>query len=251
MSDLVAAAVAHVEAGSPVLVCRNKRPIMSMHPHGALDGITDAREAELAFQRFTDVQLGIATGHVWDVLDVDVKRPKKARKALALLRDCGLLRGAVWGVSTPSGGAHFYFPARGDIGGPTGIGGVIDVRGKGLLVIAPPSVTEAGRYVRHERLRDDDGEPMPLEEIRERLAPPRPARPTYSGPPSRTADGLAAFLRREGLDLFFYALCRCAENHQDPQPIFRVAKGLGVSEEDCARAWHNAEHQLEKKRLSA
>jgi Bifunctional DNA primase/polymerase, N-terminal len=178
---LVSAALRYAALGWPVFPCapRSKVPLLpNPHPrddparqtchgyrdcgrlgHGVLDATTDpAVIADEMWRRNPRANIGIACG--WpgpDVVDVDVAHGKPGRATVRRLREAGLLRGAHAVVRTPTGGRHLYFAGR---EGGQGNGGLaafgIDFRSTGGYVVAPPSVTPAGRY-RFTRYRPPTG----------------------------------------------------------------------------------------------
>jgi hypothetical protein len=129
------------------------------HPlvrHGVKEATTDPDQLGRWWQRWPHANLGLATGVVFDALDVD------GPAGLAALRQ---LAGAVgpWLpgplVATGGGGWHSWF-------GPTGLGNRpprglehVDWRGRGGCVLAPPSRHISGRSYRW--LRPLDRAPLP------------------------------------------------------------------------------------------
>jgi hypothetical protein len=69
---------------------------------------------------------------------------------------------ATWTVTTPSGGIHRYYSTEHlptTLGNTAGrLGSLIDTRGQGGYVVAPPTVTDAGRY---EVTADVEAAPLP------------------------------------------------------------------------------------------
>lgn len=90
--------------------------------------------------------VGIATGHLIDVLDFDGPEAHAAWGARwPAWSDAGVTLLA--SVSTPrAGGMHVYVPATGKGNRAAMVPGV-DYRGRGGYVVAPPSWTPDGRYV--------------------------------------------------------------------------------------------------------
>jgi hypothetical protein len=124
--------------------------------HGLDDATSGMRQVAQWWHADPTANIGIATGHVVDVLDIDgeagelslarfiaAAEPEHVDVTTATSK---LLRDVVGIVSTPRpGGRHFYFPARGMTNGAKLWDGV-DVRGLGGYVVAPPSVTDVGSY---------------------------------------------------------------------------------------------------------
>jgi Bifunctional DNA primase/polymerase, N-terminal len=132
------------------------------------------------WQRWPDANIGLATGVVFDALDIDGAAGLAALHQLA--RAVGLrFPGPL--VATGGGGWHAWFR-------PTGLGNRpprglahVDWRGRGGAVLAPPSRHISGRTYRW--LRGLDQAPLPevpaaLRRLLDpdRPTPPRPAAPT-------------------------------------------------------------------------
>jgi hypothetical protein len=114
------------------------------HPlvrHGINDATTQAGQLERWWSRWPAANVGLATGIVFDVLDVDGAVGLAALRQLA--RAAGLrLPGPV--VRTGGGGWHYWFR-------PTGLGNRpprgldhVDWRGRGGALLAPPSRHASG-----------------------------------------------------------------------------------------------------------
>jgi Bifunctional DNA primase/polymerase, N-terminal len=152
------------------------------HPlvrHGIHDATTNPTQLERWWRRWPYASLGLATGVVFDALDVDGPAGLAALRQLA--RTAGLrLPGPL--VATGGGGWHAWFR-------PTGLGNRppqglahVDWRGLGGCVIAPPSRhISGGSYC---WLRDLDQAPLPEvpAALRELLDPdlPTTTRPTHT-----------------------------------------------------------------------
>lgn len=161
--SLKMAAIRYTRMGWPVfpLGVRSKLPAIPKDKggHGFLDATTDIERITRWWTRHPTHNIGLATGHMFDVIDVDVK--KNAGGVMSFL-DL-LRRGAVYDRSgivvgntvipdvhalavTATGGMHFYIEKTGH-----GIAANtlpdhpgIDFRGMGGYVAAPPS-TMGGR----------------------------------------------------------------------------------------------------------
>jgi hypothetical protein len=139
--------------------------------------------------RYPLANIGLATGHRFDVLDVDGAEGAAAIRALAAehgLSSSGPL------VRTGGGGWHFYLA-------PTGLGNVhprglahVDWRGRGGYVVAPPSRHQSGHAYEFVRGRGLDAPlaqvPTALRERLEHRQVERPAAPVIALP---LADGPA------------------------------------------------------------
>jgi hypothetical protein len=207
MTLLLDAALGYVARGIPVYPVHWPRPLPggaslgcscrqgpdcdrpAKHPlvrHGVHDATTNQAQLERWWQRWPHANLGLATGVVFDALDVDGPAGLTALRQLA--RAAGLrLHGPF--VATGGGGWHHWFA-------PTGLGNRpprglvhIDWRGIGGCVLAPPSRHVSGRPYRWLRQLDQ----APLPEVPAALralldpGPPTPARP--AGPDRRVGPG--------------------------------------------------------------
>jgi hypothetical protein len=118
-----------------------KHPLGGLVPHGITDATTNRARVLAWWTRHPQANIGLATGHRFDVLDVDGPAGAQAIQELALthgLHSSGPL------VRTGGGGWHFYL-APTDLGNvhPRGLAHV-DWRGRGGYVVAPPSRHASG-----------------------------------------------------------------------------------------------------------
>jgi hypothetical protein len=153
-----------------------KHPLGSLVPHGVKDATTNRARVLAWWTRHPQANIGLACGHIFDVLDVDGPAGENAIRALAAthgLASSGPL------VRTGGGGWHFYLA-------PTGLGNVhptglahVDWRGRGGYVVAPPSRHASGHLYRWVASRDLDivpgTVPAVLLERLERRPPQQPA----------------------------------------------------------------------------
>jgi hypothetical protein len=214
------------------------------HPlvrHGIHDATCDPAKLERWWSRWPAANLGLATGVVFDALDVDGPAGLAALQQLAGAVGLRLL-GPL--VATGGGGWHSWF-------GPTGLGNRpprglahLDWRGKGGAVLAPPSRHVSGGTYRW--VRALDRAPLPevpaalralLEPVpRTTTGPARTAQPSEGGHPyGRTV--LAAELA---------ALGRATPGHRNHtlnQTAFKVyryvASGV-LNDEDVTAAFTDA-----------
>jgi hypothetical protein len=106
---------------SPSCSCRDpgcgqpaKHPLGSLVPHGVKDATTNRARILAWWTRHPQANIGLATGHRFDVLDVDGPQGQAAMRALAT--EYGLASSGPL-VRTGGGGWHFYLT-------PTGLGNV-------------------------------------------------------------------------------------------------------------------------------
>ena len=157
--------------GDPGCGSIGKHPITA---HGLKDASTNREQIEWWWRRFPHANVGLATGHVFDVLDID--GPAGERSIARLSADDHPVSRPGPLVRTGRGGWHVYLA-------PTGLGNPkprdleqVDWRGRGGYVLAPPSRHASGR--RYRWVRDLDT-PLPAvpAALRERLERPQPTRP--------------------------------------------------------------------------
>ena len=133
-----------------------KHPLGSLVPHGVKDATTNRARVLAWWTRHPHANIGLATGHRFDVLDVDGPAGAQTIRELAAthgLHSSGPL------VRTGGGGWHFYLA-------PTGLGNVrpaglehVDWRGRGGYVVAPPSRHASGHPYQWATGRDLDTPP--------------------------------------------------------------------------------------------
>jgi hypothetical protein len=130
-----------------------KHPLGSLVPHGVKDATTNRARILAWWTRHPQANIGLATGHRFDVLDVDGPTGVHAIRALAA--EHGLVSSGPL-VRTGGGGWHYYLA-------PTGLGNIrpndlehVDWRGQGGYVVAPPSRHPSGHPYRWVDGRDLD-----------------------------------------------------------------------------------------------
>jgi bifunctional DNA primase/polymerase-like protein len=164
-----------------------KHPLGSLVPHGVKDATTNRARILAWWTRHSQANIGLATGHRFDVLDVDGLEGVQAIRTLAAEhgpQSSGPL------VRTGGGGWHFYLA-------PTGLGNVhprglehVDWRGQGGYVVAPPSRHASGHPYQWAAGRDLDTPPGPVPSVLlERLQPRQLQRPMGPDQLPTAADG--------------------------------------------------------------
>jgi Bifunctional DNA primase/polymerase, N-terminal len=257
MSALLDAALAYAARGIPVypvdwphptpggasLACSCPRgPACdrpAKHPlvrHGVKQATTDPQVIGRWWRRWPHANLGLATGVVFDALDVDGPAGLAALRQLAPMVELRL-PGPL--VRTGGGGWHAWFR-------PTGLGNRpprglehVDWRGRGGAVLAPPSRhISSGTY---RWLRGLDQAPLPEvpAALRTRLAPdpPTTTRPAHTAGPAAPGHPYG----RRALAAELAALHRATpgqRNHTLNRTAFKVyryvASGLLTDEEVTA-----------------
>jgi hypothetical protein len=133
-----------------------KHPLGALVPHGVKDATCNRARILAWWTRHPQANIGLATGHAFDVLDVDGPAGEAAIRTLAAthgLHSAGPL------VRTGGGGWHYYLR-------PTGLGNVrpaglehVDWRGRDGYVVAPPSRHATGHPYQWACGRDLDTPP--------------------------------------------------------------------------------------------
>jgi Bifunctional DNA primase/polymerase, N-terminal len=152
-----------------------KHPLSTLVPHGVKDATCNRARILAWWTRHPQANIGLATGHAFDVLDVDGPTGEAAIRTLAAehgLHSSGPL------VRTGGGGWHFYLAV-------TGLGNVqpqglahVDWRGRGGYVVAPPSRHASGHPYRWAPGRDLATSPDRVPAVLlQRLQPPELQRP--------------------------------------------------------------------------
>lgn len=114
--------------------------------HGVKDATTDATRITAWWTKSPTANIGLACGHLVDVVDIDGLEGQRSRTqhwdpTFERIENDGVAK-----VLTPRpGGMHIYVPATGDGNGAHLFPG-IDYRGVGGYVVAPPSSNEQGTY---------------------------------------------------------------------------------------------------------
>jgi hypothetical protein len=156
--------------GDPACGAVGKHPITA---HGVNDATTSREQVQRWWRRFPRANVGLATGHRFDVLDVDGPTGEHAVARLLAKHAFGA-PGPL--VRTGRGGWHLYLAPTG-LGNPKPVGlEQVDWRGRGGYVLAPPSRHASGRRYRWVRDLDTPIPPVPPA-LRERLERPQPAQP--------------------------------------------------------------------------
>jgi hypothetical protein len=153
-----------------------KHPLGSLVPHGVKDATTNRARILAWWARHPQANIGLATGHRFDVLDVDGPAGERAIRQLAAVH--GLASSGPL-VRTGGGGWHFYLA-------PTGLGNVhpaglehVDWRGRGGYVVAPPSRHASGHPYQWLPGRELDTPPGQVPSVLlDRLQPRQFQRPT-------------------------------------------------------------------------
>jgi hypothetical protein len=201
-------------------------------PHGFKDATTSPARIRAWWRARPGRNVAIATGRPGpDVLDVDVRATGSGFAAFGACHQAGLLAGASALVRTPSGGLHVYYTGTGQ---PCArlARHLLDFKGAGGYVLAPPSTVAGRPYVLAEH-RPASGE-LGWQAIRQLLEPRPPAPPL---PRDGDVTRLAAWVagqpegnRNAGL---YWAACRASG--EDAGALIAAAVSAGLTEHEAAR----------------
>lgn len=136
------AALWYASQGLPVFPVRpgEKRPLTQ---HGFKDATLDVEQITAWWAKFPAANIGLPTGGLFDVIDVD---GQPGYDSYGKLRADGLVPPIIGRANTPRG-IHVYIRATGD-GNTTSLLPGIDFRGAGGYVLAPPSRLTNGSVYR-------------------------------------------------------------------------------------------------------
>jgi hypothetical protein len=219
-------AIRYADLGWPVFPCRpgDKRPATK---NGLHDATTDRDTITDWWSRTPALNVAVATGLGFDVLDIDQPDGKKADGCGSLARlihqHHALEVGPI--ALTPSGGAHYLFAPTGR-GNSAGRLPGIDWRGIGGYVVVAPSIVGGVAY----EWLDPIGSPpdAPVWLLEAVTSTPRTAglRPTSGGTAGGRYLGLvgtvAVAVEGERNTMLHWAACRLAE-HRDKGEDIRSA----------------------------
>jgi hypothetical protein len=256
-NDLYKAAQVLIRQGQPVFPCRTQAETLSngkvrkaktpvLVRNGLKDATLDKAQVKRWIkQRGDDLALGIPTGIVYDVLDVDTKGEYDGRVHLPRLAKLGLLNGCQKIVKTPSNGWHLYFKSSPGVTNKANATLGLDARGLGGYVLAPPSwindeESSIGAYVQHDDPRNNTDEPLMWDLIVRTLSPVNTITKKPIDLLGYEKQASVKFLRGwlserhhgERNNALHWAVCRCIENGIDPNELFEVAVLTGLEEEE-------------------
>jgi hypothetical protein len=156
-----------------------KHPIGHLVPAGLAEATCNRARILAWWARHPQANIGLATGHTFDVLDLDGPQAVAALRAYAHQHGMKLPPGGpVVRTGRPEQGWHYYLAPTG-LGRRPGLLDQVDYQGRGGYVVAPPSRHATGRRYRWARDLDHPlpALPGPLRELVARRQPERPAGP--------------------------------------------------------------------------
>lgn len=258
-------------SGQPVFPCRpvyqdsKHREKAPLTRNGLHDATTDLDQIKRWWRSRGDAAIGIPTGIMWDVLDVDVKRKEDGRVHLPLLNRLGLLNGCKKVYRTPSGGWHLYFRAAPALTNTANAKLGLDIRAKGGYVLAAPSWIDstadpeggyAGAYEEIGETIGSNDEPLRWDLIVSALRPvdEQTKKPVDLLGYERQSSiaSLRGWLSErqagERNNALHWAVCRCIDNGIDPNELTEVALHIGLDEHEVSLTINSA---LKRAGLSA
>lgn len=141
--DLPAAARYYAQAyGWPVFPLRPGAKIPATR-NGFKDATTDVARIDAWWARNPDSNIGLPTGHAFDVIDIDTPHGWRSYWAM---QDSNAIPEVHAISSTASGGLHLFIQPTGE-GNRAGLLPGIDLRSTGGYIVAPPSVVAGSPYV--------------------------------------------------------------------------------------------------------
>jgi Bifunctional DNA primase/polymerase, N-terminal len=161
----------------PGLRADRQAPLGQLVPHGLKEATCNRARILAWWARYPKANIGLATGHCFDALDLDGPDGVAALQAFAHQHDLDLpADGPVARTGRPEAGWHYYLAPAG-LGRRRGLLDHVDYQGAGGYVVAPPSRHASGHTYRW--VRDLD---HPLPEL------PEPLRAELTRPAQRPAD---------------------------------------------------------------
>ena len=144
--SMLSAALWYAQEGLVVFPLQPGTKIPLKGSHGCLDASCDAQKVAAWWTRTPEANIGLATGGLVDVVDIDGSEGQRSRVAHWDDIFAAIDADNLGKVLTPRrGGMHIYVPATGD-GNAANIVPSVDYRGQGGYVVAPPSRTPEGTY---------------------------------------------------------------------------------------------------------
>jgi Bifunctional DNA primase/polymerase, N-terminal len=135
-----------------------KHPLGTLVPHGLREATTNRARLLAWWTRYPQANIGLACGHLFDVLDLDDPDALAALRSFADRHGVALpVGGPVARTGREVAGWHYYLTPAGHTR-RTGLLERVDYQGRGAYVVAPPSRHSTGRPYRW--VRDLD-HPLP------------------------------------------------------------------------------------------
>jgi hypothetical protein len=135
---LTESAIWYAEHNIAVFPLQPRSKIPMPGSRGSKDATTDLDKIKSWWEQTPNANIAIATGHQFDVIDVDGPAGFDSIQNLKPIAD------VLASVHTPRPGRHIYVKARNERKNGTKLMDGIDIRAKGGYVVAPPSINPQG-----------------------------------------------------------------------------------------------------------
>jgi hypothetical protein len=146
MPSLHSSALWYASVGLRVFPLQPGTKIPMRGSRGFKDATTDTDRINAWWTATPEANIGLATGHLVDVVDIDGAPGQKSRAEMWESTFERIDADSVAKTLTPRpGGMHIFVPSTGDRNGADIAPGV-DYRGLGGYVVVPPSRTDVGTY---------------------------------------------------------------------------------------------------------
>jgi Bifunctional DNA primase/polymerase, N-terminal len=231
-----------------------KHPLGQLVPHGLKEATCNRARVLAWWARYPKANIGLATGQLFDVLDLDGPQGVAALRAFAHRHDLALpAAGPVARTGRPEAGWHYYLAPAG-LGRRRGLLDHVDYQGPGGYVVAPPSRHASGLAYRWVRELDHPLLELPgplraeLQRPAERLTAAVVPLPVGDGPGHPYARAalaeelarVAAAPRGErneqlwasGRNLFNFVAAGALNEHQVQQGLLEAAERNGLLREE-------------------
>lgn len=231
---------AYAERGWPVfpVAARGKLPLIgSAHKdgepcegecgrdgHGFYDATTDLDRITEWWRRWPTANIGLRTGVVFDVIDID------GPEGLEALNVYRADRPITWGPESQTGGGGWHLlHLPSGAGNRAGVLRKVDFRGAGGYIVAPPSVHPNGGLYRWAEMAgpDEPLEPLPGWLVGLILPPAPPSSPAPAG----GGRGVSSSYGRQALDAELGRVAMAVEgdrNHQLNRSAFALGQLVGA-----------------------
>lgn len=191
MTTLAEWAEYYAGLGIPVfpLNPRSKQPATT---HGCKDATTELDKVRGYWTVQPDLNIGLATGNGFFVVDLDVDEDKGVN-GYELLRDwereTGKKLPETWTAITGRGGYHLFYRDNSTVRNSVGVRDGVDVRGEGGYIVAPPSVHPNGRRYEWETAPEDMPAAQANGAVFDFILPPAPEKKASFSLPDSIPEG--------------------------------------------------------------
>lgn len=136
MTNLIPHALGYLNKSISIIpVGKDKIPLINWKPYQ--ERMATEQEARQWWTQYPTAQIGIVTGKLSNLLVIDVE---KGGDSSWLPQNTAI-------IQTGGGGKHYYYSFVDGVKNKARIKDLVDIRGEGGYVVAPPSETDKGKYV--------------------------------------------------------------------------------------------------------